>query len=94
MKRIRQRIVLSELSKHALFLYKNQVWRVLGKLVPDRHSVTAQRVAINQHGAEVCLKNADFTEHLLVEPYDGTPPSIEEDYTYNPYSEYELLKHR
>lgn len=94
MKRIRQRIVLSELSKHTLFLYRNQVWRVLGKLIPDSHSVTVQKVAINQHGAEVCLENADFTEHLLVEPYEGTPPAIEDDYQYYSYSEYELLKHR
>lgn len=92
--RIRQRIVISELDKHDLFLYKKQVWRSLGKLLPESHSVTAQRVAVNQHGCEVCLENADFTEHLLVEPYKGDVPSIKQGAEHHSYSEYYLSKQK
>lgn len=91
-KRIRQRIVISELAKHDLFLYRKQVWRSLSKLRPESHSITAQRIAVNQHGCEVCLENADFNEHLLVEPYKGDVPKIEQGVERYSYSEYELTK--
>lgn len=91
-KRIRQRIVITGLTKHDLFLYRKQVWRSLGKLRPESHSVTAQRVAVNQYGCEVCLQNADFTEHLLVEPYKGDVPSIKQGVERYEYSQYELTK--
>lgn len=73
-KRIRQRIVLSELAKDSLFIYKKQVWRSLGILVEGSHSISAQRVSVSEDGTEVVEENADFSKHLLVEPYNGNLP--------------------
>lgn len=77
-KRIRQRIVLSELAKDSLFLYKKQVWRSLGTLVEGSYSVSAQRVSVSEDGTEVVEENADFSKHLLVEPYNGNLPKKSE----------------
>lgn len=73
-KKSRQRIMLSELAKDSLFLYKRQVWRSLGALIEGTHSVTAQRVSVCEDGTEVVEQNADFTKYLLVEPYKGNLP--------------------
>lgn len=73
-KKSKQRIMLSELAKDSLFLYKRQVWRSLGALIEGTHSVTAQRVSVCEDGTEVVEQNADFTKYLLVEPYNGNLP--------------------
>lgn len=57
-KKSRQRIMLSELAKDSLFLYKRQVWRSLGILIEGHHSVTAQRVSVCEDGTEVVEQNA------------------------------------
>jgi len=71
----RPKVEIITIPVDGLFLYRNKVWRSLGKLVETSHSVTAQRVLKNEHGTEVNMENADFTEHLLVEPYDGEVPT-------------------
>ena len=76
-KKSKQRIMLSELAKDSLFLYKRQVWRSLGVQIEGHHSVTAQRVSICEDGTEVVEQNADFTKYLLVEPYNGNLPKKE-----------------
>lgn len=86
------KIAISELTKYDLFLHKRQVWRTLGKLLPDSHSVTAQMVATVEDGTEVCLENADFTEHLLVEPYQGELPCYGRIYPPPSISDYERSK--
>lgn len=73
-KKIRQRIMLSELAKDSFFLYKRQVWKSLGVLIEGQHMVTAQRVSVCEDGTEVVEQNADFTKYLLVEPYNGNLP--------------------
>lgn len=73
-KKSRKRIMLSELAKDSLFLYKRQVWRSLGILIEGQRSVTAQRVSVSEDGTEVVEQNADFTKYLLVEPYNGNLP--------------------
>ena len=73
-KKSRQRIMLSELPKDSLFLYKKQIWRSMGTLLKGSHSVTAQRVSVCEDGTEVVEENADFTKYLLVEPYNGKLP--------------------
>lgn len=89
-KRIRQRVALSELAKDSLFLYKKQVWRSLGILIEEHHSVTAQRVSVSEDGTEVVEQNADFTKYLLVEPYDGKLPKKSEGR--KSISDYQLRK--
>lgn len=86
----KQRIMLSELSKDSLFLYKKQVWRSLGILIEGSHSVTAQRVSVCEDGTEVVEQNADFTKYLLVEPYDGKLPKKSEGR--KSISDYQLRK--
>lgn len=88
----KHKVRISTIPKHGLFLHKKQVWRSLGRLSPESHSVTAQRVAVNQHGSEVCLQNADFIGRFLVEPYKGDVPIIEQGIERYPYSEYNLSK--
>ena len=77
-KKSRQRIMLSELAKDSLFLYKRQVWRYLGVQIEWQHSVTAQRVIVCEDGTELVEQNADFTKYLLVEPYNGNLPKKSE----------------
>lgn len=69
------KIGIKDIPVDGLFLYRKKVWRSMGKLLEGSHSVTAQRVLKNEHGTEVNMENADFTEHLLVEPYDGEVPT-------------------
>lgn len=76
-KKSKQRIMLSELAKDSLFLYKRQVWRSLGVQIEGHNSVTAQRVSVCEDGTEVVEQNADFTKYLLVEPYNGNLPKKE-----------------
>lgn len=89
-KKHRQRIMLSELPKDSLFLYKRQVWRSMGILIEGHHSVTAQRVSVSEDGTEVVEQNADFTKYLLVEPYDGKLPKKSEGR--KSISDYQLRK--
>lgn len=91
-KRIIQRIALSELAKDSLFLYKKQIWRSLGSLVKGSHSVTAQRVSVSKDGTEVVEENADFSKHLLVEPYNGKLPMKSEER--KSLSDYQIRKSR
>lgn len=77
-KKSRKRIMLYELAKDSLFLYKRQVWMSLGVLIEGQHSVTAQRVSVCEDGTEVVEQNADFTKYLLVEPYNGNLPKKSE----------------
>ena len=77
-KKSRQRIMLSELAKDSLFLYKMQVWRSLGVQIEGQHSITAQRVSVCEDGTELVEQNADFTKYLLVEPYNGNLPKKSE----------------
>lgn len=91
-KKSRQKIMLSELPKDSLFLYKKQIWRSMGILLKGSHSVTAQRVSVCEDGTEVVEQNADFTKYLLVEPYDGKLPKKSEGR--KPISDYQLRKGR
>lgn len=75
-----------------LFIYKKQVWRSLGKLINDSHSVTAQKVKINKYGTEVVVGTADFIETLLVEPYDGEVPTLGENEIAGSASQYQVTK--
>ena len=77
-KKSRQRIMLYELAKDSLFLYKRQVWRSLGVQIEGQHSVTAQRVSFCEDGTELVEQNADFTKYLLVEPYNVNLPKNSE----------------
>lgn len=69
-----EKIPIKNIPIDGLFLYKKRVWRSLG-LDPAVRVVTAQRVLGNKEGLEVCMENADFTEHLMVEPYEGKVPA-------------------
>lgn len=91
-KKSKQRIMLSELAKDSLFLYKRQVWRSLGALIEGTHSITAQRVSVCEDGTEVVEQNADFTKYLLVEPYNGKLPKKSKGR--KPISDYQLRKER
>jgi len=91
-KRIRQRIVISEFPNDALFIYKKHVWRSLGKLRKESHSVTAQKVKMNKYGTEVVVDTADFSEHILVEPYDGKVPMLGENEIASSKSQYQVSK--
>lgn len=89
-KKHKQRIMLSELAKDSLFLYKKQVWRSMGTLSKGSHSVTAQRVSVCEDSTEVVEENADFTKYLLVEPYNGKLPKKSEGR--KSISDYQLRK--
>lgn len=67
----KQKAAIKDIPKYGLFRYRKQVWRSLGKLIETSHSVTAQKVFATKQGYEVCTENADFSEHFLVEPYEG-----------------------
>lgn len=88
----KQRIMLSELPKDSLFLYKKQIWRSMGTLLKGSHSVTAQRVSVCEDGTEVVEENADFTKYLLVEPYNGKLPKKSKGR--KPISDCQLRKER
>lgn len=72
------KIKIKDLPEHGLFLHRNQVWRSMGKLIPESHSITAQRVVLNEEGIELNNENADFIETLLVIPYFGEVPKMSE----------------
>lgn len=72
------KIEIKNLPEHGLFLHRNQVWRSMGKLIPESHSITAQRVVLNEEGIELNNENADFIETLLVIPYFGEVPKMSE----------------
>lgn len=61
---------------HGLFIHRKQVWRSLGKLRAESHSISAQKVFMNEHNTEVYTENADFIDGLKVIPYDGELPKI------------------
>lgn len=67
---------IKNLPEHGLFLHRNQVWRSMGKLVATSHSITAQRVFLNEQGIELNCENADFIETLLVTPYLEKVPAM------------------
>lgn len=67
---------IKNLPEHGLFLHRNQVWRSMGKLIPESHSVTAQRVVLNEEGIELNDENADFIDSLQVTPYNGEVPKM------------------
>lgn len=69
---------IKNLPEHGLFLHHNQVWRSMGKLIPESHSVTAQRVVLNEEGIELNDENADFIDSLRVTPYNGEVPKMSE----------------
>lgn len=70
------KIEIKNLPVHGLFLHRNQVWRSMGKLLPESHSVTAQRVVLNEEGIELNNENADFIDSLRVTPYNGEVPKM------------------
>ena len=70
------KIEIKNLPEHGLFLHRNQVWRSMGKLIPESHSVTAQRVVLNEEGIELNDENADFIDSLRVTPYNGEVPKM------------------
>ena len=72
------KIEIKNLPKHGLFLHRNQVWRSMGKLIPESHSITAQRVVLNEEGIELNNENADFIDSLQVTPYYGEVPKMSE----------------
>lgn len=75
------KIEIKNLPEHGLFLHRNQVWRSMGKLIPESHSITAQRVVLNEEGIELSNENADFIDTLLVIPYFGeVPKALKHDY--------------
>lgn len=72
------KVEIKNIPKHELFLHHNQVWRSMGKLVATSHSITAQRVVLNEEGIELNNENADFLDTLLVTPYFGEVPKMSE----------------
>lgn len=72
------KIEIKNLPEHGLFLHRNQVWRSMGKLIPESHSITAQRVVLNKEDIELNNENADFIDTLLVTPYFGEVPKMSE----------------
>lgn len=72
------KIEIKDLPKHGLFLHHNQVWRSMGKLIPESHSITAQRVVLNEEGIELNNENADFIDSLRVTPYFEEVPKMSE----------------
>lgn len=50
----------------------------MGKLIPESHSTTAQRVVLNKDGIELNNENADFIDNLRVTPYFGEVPKVSE----------------
>lgn len=70
------KIEIKNLPEHGLFLHRNQVWRSMGKLIVTSHSITAQRIVLNEEGIELNNENADFIETLLVTPYLGEVPKM------------------
>lgn len=67
---------IKNLPTHGLFIHRKQVWRSMGKLIATSHSITAQRVVLNEEGIELNNENADFIETLLVTPYLGEVPKM------------------
>lgn len=78
-----KKVAIKDIPVNGLFIRKKKVWRSLGKLNPTSHSVTAQRVLRNEDGTELCMENADFTEHLLVKPYEGEVPTSSNTHGYS-----------
>lgn len=66
-----QKVEIKDIPKFGLFIYRKEIWRSIGKLVRDSHSITAQKVFVNEYGSEVCTDNADFSESFKVKPYTG-----------------------
>lgn len=70
-KELIQKVEIKDIPKYGLFIYRKEIWRSIGKLVKDSHSITAQKVFVNEYGSEVCVSNADFLESFKVRPYIG-----------------------
>ena len=70
-KELIQKVEIKDIPKYSLFIYRKEKWRSIGKIVEGSHSITAQKVFVNEYGSEVCVSNADFSEHLRVKPYVG-----------------------
>lgn len=87
------KLPLLALDKYTLFLYRGEVWRSLGKLNPDSHMVTAQKVGVTEDGTELCLQNADFTESMLVEGYISAVPLCKNKHGHT-LSDYECNKYK
>lgn len=65
---------IKDIPVNGLFLHGNQVWRSLGRRRTNNSLVSAQRISVKEFGFEVVEENADFFEHLKVEPYHGRLP--------------------
>lgn len=70
------KVELKTILLHGLFIYRKQVWRSLGKLRAESHSISAQKVYMNEYNTEVYIENADFIDGLKVTPYNGELPKI------------------
>ena len=65
------KVEVKDIPKYGLFIYRKEIWRSIGKLTEGSHSITAQKVFVNEYGSEVCTDNADFSESFKVKPYMG-----------------------
>ena len=70
-KELTQKVDIKDIPRYGLFIYRKEIWRSIGKLVKDSHSITAQKVFVNEYGSEVCTDNADFSESFKIKPYTG-----------------------
>lgn len=70
------KVEVKTIPLHGLFIHRKQVWRSLGKLRAESHSITAQKVFMNEHNTEVSTENADFIDGFKVTPYEGELPKI------------------
>lgn len=75
-KELTQKVEIKDIPRYGLFIYRNDVWRSLGKLRAESHSTSAQKVFINEYNTEVSTENADFIDSLKVTPYEGELPKI------------------
>ena len=77
---------------YGLFIHRKQVWRSLGKLRAESHSISAQKVYMNEYNTEVYTENADFIDGLKVTPYYGELPKITKNVGSMSFYQYCLTK--
>ena len=44
------KVEVKTIPLHGLFIHRKEVWRSLGKLRVESHSISAQKVFMNEHG--------------------------------------------
>ena len=75
---MKTRVEIKTIPEHGLFIHRKQVWRSMGKLIPESHFTTAQRVVLNKDGIALNDGDADFIDSLRVIPYFREVPKVSE----------------